>query len=58
MDNITICTFNHDFKITVIKTDLSDHFSVMFVSEFNVRAIFTEQVEKFKYKWDFNEKLL
>ena len=56
MDNITFCTFNHDFKITVIKTDLSDHFSV--VSELNVRAIFTEQIEKFMYKCDFNEKLL
>ena len=56
MDNISICTFNHDVKNTVIKTDLSNHFSVMFVSEFNVGAISMEQMEKFMCKCNFNEK--
>ena len=55
IDNIiTNCIINSDFKSAIVKTDLSDHFPIIFINFIRV-PIPTDDMEKCVYKRDFTE---
>ena len=56
IDNIkTICILNSGFKSAIVKTDLSDDFSNIFINEFKRDPAPTDGTEKCVHKRDFNE---
>ena len=56
IDNIiTNCIFNSDFKSVIVKTDLSNHFPIIFINEFIRDPTPTYDMEKCIYKRDFTE---
>ena len=56
IDNIiTNCIRNSDFKSAIVKTDLSDHFPIIFINEFMRVPTPTDDMENCVYKRDFTE---
>ena len=56
IDNIiTNCILNSDFKSAIVKTDLSEHFPIIFISEFMQAFTPTVDMDKFVYKRGFTE---
>ena len=56
IDNIiTNCIINSDFKSAMAKTDLSDHFSIIFINELIRLPTHTDDMEQYAYKRDFTE---
>ena len=56
IDNIiTNCIINSDFKSAIVKTDLSDHFPIIFINELIRVPTPTDDMEKCVYKRDFTE---
>ena len=56
IDNIiTNCILNSDFKSAVVKTDLSDHFPIIFINEFIRDSTPKDDMEKCIYKRNFTE---
>ena len=59
IDNIiTNSILDKDFKSAIIKTDLSDHFPVIFVIKLKTKFSPKNQVDQFIFKRDFNENTL
>ena len=59
IDNIiTNSILDKDFKSAIIKTDFSDHFSVIFVIKLKTKFSPNNQVDQFIFKRDFNENTL
>ena len=59
IDNIiTNSILDKDFKSAIIKTDLSDHFPVIFVIKLKTMFSPNNQVDQFIFKRDFNENTL
>ena len=52
---ITNCILNNDFKSAIVKTDLSDHFPVIFINEFIRDPTPMDDMEKCVYKGNFTE---
>ena len=52
---ITNCIINRDFKSAIVKTDLSDHFPIIFINELTRVPTPTDDMEKYVYKQDFIE---
>ena len=56
IDNIiTNCIMNSDFKSAIVKTDLSDHFPIIFINELMQVSTPTDDMENCVYKRDFTE---
>ena len=56
IDNIiTNCIINSNFKSARVKTDLSEHFPIIFITEFIRVPTPTDDMEKCVYKRDFTE---
>ena len=56
IDNITTkCILNSGFKSAIVKTDLSDHFRIIFINEFKRDPTTVDDMEKCIYKRDFAE---
>ena len=56
IDNIiTNCIINSDFKSAIVKTDLSDHFPIIFINELTRDPTPKGDMEKCVYKRDFTE---
>ena len=56
IDNIiTNSILDKDFKSAIIKTDLSDHFPVIFVIKLETKFSPNNQVDQFIFRRDFNE---
>ena len=56
IDNIiTNCIINSDFKSAIVKTDLSDHFPIIFINELTRDPTPKDDMEKCVYKRDFTE---
>ena len=56
IDNIiTNCRLNMDIKSTIVKTDLSGHFPIIFIDEFKKDLTPTDDMWKCVHKRDFNE---
>ena len=51
----TNCIMNSDFKSTIVKTDLSYHFPIIFINEVIRVPTPTDDMEKSVYKRDFTE---
>ena len=59
IDNIiTNCIINSNFKSAIVKTDLSDHFPIIFINELMRVPAPTDDLENCVYKWDFTENAL
>ena len=59
IDNIiTNCIINSDFKSAIVKTDLSDHFPIIFINELMRVPAPTDDLENCVYKRDFTENAL
>ena len=59
IDNIiTNCIINSDFKSAIVKTDLSDHFPIIFIHELIWVSTPTDDMENCVYKRDFTENAL
>ena len=59
IDNIiTNCIINSDFKNAIVKTDLSDHFPIVFINELMRVPTSTDDMENCVYKRDFTENAL
>ena len=59
IDNIiTNCIINSDFKSAIVKTDLSDHFPIIFINELMRVPTPTDDMENCVYKRDFTENAL
>ena len=52
---ITNCILNSDFKSAIVKTDLSDHFPIIFINELIRDPTPIDDMEKCVYKRDFTE---
>ena len=52
---ITNCIINRDFKSAIVKTDLSDHFPIIFINELTRVPTPTDDMEKYVCKQDFIE---
>ena len=46
---------NSDFKSAIVKTDLSDHFPIIFINELMQVSTPTDDMENCVYKRDFTE---
>ena len=56
IDNIiTICILNSDFKSAIVKLDLSDDSSNIFINEFKRNPVPSHGMGKCVHKRDFNE---
>ena len=55
---ITKSIFDNDFESAIIKTDVSDHFPVIFIIKLKSTSSPKNHVNQFLYKRDFNENLL
>ena len=56
IDNIiTNCIINSNFKSTIVKTDLSDHFPIIFINEPIWVPNPINDIEKYVYKQDFTK---
>ena len=53
---ITNCIINSNFKSAIIKTDLCDHFPIIFINELLRVLTPTDDMEKYPCKRDFTEK--
>ena len=59
IDNIiTNCIINSDFKSAIVKTDLSDHFPIIFINELMRVHTPTDDMENCVYKRDFTENAI
>ena len=59
IDNIiTHCIINSDFKSAIVKTDLSDHFPVIFIKELMQAPTTTDDTEYCVYEQDFTKNAL
>ena len=57
IDNIiTNCIKNSDYKSAIVKTDLPDHFPIIFINDLMRVPTTTDDMENYVYKWDFTEK--
>ena len=56
IDNIiTNCIINSDYKSAIVKTDLPDHFPIIFINEPMRVPTPTDDMENCVYKRDFTE---
>ena len=59
IDNIiTNSIFANDFESTIIKTDMSDHFPIIFTIKLKTTSSPKNHADQFLYKLDFNENSL
>ena len=59
IDNIiTNSIFDNDFESAIIKTDVSDHFPIIFTTKLKTTSSPINHVDQFIYKRDFNENSL
>ena len=59
IDNIiTNSIFDNDFESAIIKTDVSDHFPIIFTTKLKTTSSPKNHVDQFIYKRDFNENSL
>ena len=59
IDNIiTNCIINSDFKSAIVKTDLSDHFPIIFIKELMQAPTPTDDTEYCVYEQDFTRNAL
>ena len=56
IDNIiTNCIINSNFKSVIVKTDLPDHFPIIFINDLIRVPTPTDDMEKYAYKRDFTK---
>ena len=55
---ITKSIFDSDFESAIIKTDVSDHFPIIFTTKLKTTSSPKNRVDQFIYKRDFNENSL
>ena len=59
IDNIiTNCIINSNFKSAIVKTDLSDHFPIIFINEHMRVPAPADDIENCVYEQDFTENAL
>lgn len=55
---ITSSIFDYDFETAIIKTDVFDHFPVIFIIKLKTTSSPRNHADQFMFKLDFNENTL